>query len=359
MHNFIPLEVKKKCCEMQAIGIRHKKIYDDYYTKNVDEPMSFRSFTTAITRWSKKIYADRMTLDSGTYEGFTAHGATVQVSSKGEIVQAWIKQHADSINPDDFVKAIQGKVEPYEYRPEAHPSSRNMLEISLFDMHWGIAFMDYYKPVLEEVLEVIHSHHWKRIVIPYGQDFFHNDSIANGQTTKGTVIEKVDMVKAVKDGQRFMYAIIDSAIKQADEVKVIYTPGNHDRSISWMFMQTLLERYGEEIIDDSLEFRKVITYGKNAIMITHGDAKKATAKNLAHIFPVAFPEEFAGANIREVHAGHLHHESEADVYGVMVRRLSSGNVTDEWADKEDFIGSHKRFMLFEWSLDKLKAIHYI
>ena len=126
-----------------------------------------------------------------------------------------------------------------------------------------------------------------------------------------------------------------------------------------MFMQTLLERYGEEIIDDSLEFRKVITYGKNAIMITHGDAKKATAKNLAHIFPVAFPEEFAGANIREVHAGHLHHESEADVYGVMVRRLSSGNVTDEWTNKEDFIGAHKRFMLFEWSLDKLKAIHYI
>ena len=77
------------------------------------------------------------------------------------------------------------------------------------------------------------------------------------------------------------------------------------------------------------------------------------------IFPVSFPEEFANASIREVHAGHLHREGEADIYGVMVRRLSSGNITDDWSDKEDFIGVHKRFMLFEWSLDKLKSIHYV
>lgn len=124
-------------------------------------------------------------------------------------------------------------------------------------------------------------------------------------------------------------------------------------------MQTLLARYGETVVDDSLEFRKVISYGSNAIMITHGDAKKATAKTLAHIFPVAFPKEFADATIREVHAGHLHHEGEADIYGVMVRRLSSGGITDKWSDREDFIGAHKRFMLFEWSANKLKAIHYI
>lgn len=359
MKTRIPIEIKQKCCEMKLNGVSNRCIYDNYYCVEVASPMSFRSFSTSITRWIKRPYADRKTLDSGTYEGFTAHGATVQVSSKGEIVQAWIKQHVNEVDPDAFIEAIQGVVEPYVYRPKQHDGSSNMLEISLFDMHWGIAFMDYYKPVLDEVLEVIHSHYWKRIVIPYGQDFFHNDSIVNGQTTKGTSIEKVDMFRAVKEGQQFIYAIIDAAIDHAEEVKVIYTPGNHDRSISWMFMQTLVERYGNYIVDDSLEFRKVITYGKNAVMVTHGDAKKATAKNLAHIFPVAFPEEFAGANVREVHAGHLHHESEADIYGVMVRRLSSGGMTDEWTDKEDFIGTHKRFMLFEWGLDKLKAIHYI
>lgn len=358
MKDAISLEVKRACCEMRSDGYTNHKIYD-YYKSQVTNPMTFRSFSTSLGRWAKKIYPDSMTLESGTYEGFTAHGATVQVSSKGEIVQAWIKQHANSVDPEDFIKAIHGVIEPYERKPKQHNTSSDMLEISLFDMHWGIAFMDYYKPVLDEVLDVMHSHYWKKIVIPFGQDFFHNDSIVNGQTTKGTNIEKVDMVRAVKDGQQFMYAIVDAAIEQADEVKVIYSPGNHDRSISWMFMQTLLERYGADIVDDSLEFRKVITYGKNAVMVTHGDAKKATPRNLAHAFPVAFPEEFAAAAVREIHAGHLHHEGEADIYGIMVRRLSSGNLTDQWSDREDFIGAHKRFMLFDWSLDKLRSIYYI
>ena len=226
-------------------------------------------------------------------------------------------------------------------------------------MHWGIAFMDYYKPVLDEILELITSKHWARIVIPFGQDFFHNDSIVNGQTTKGTVIEKVDMGRAVKEGRQFICSIIDTALENSEFVDVIYTPGNHDRSISWLFMQVLVERYGADMVDDSMEYRKIVTYGKNSIMLTHGDSKQATSKNLAHIFPVSFPEEFANANVREVHAGHLHRESEADIYGVMVRRLSSGSKGDDWSDREDFIGTHKRFMLFEWSPDKLNAIHYI
>jgi UDP-2,3-diacylglucosamine pyrophosphatase LpxH len=234
-----------------------------------------------------------------------------------------------------------------------------MLEIPLFDMHWGIAFMDHYKQTLESILKVITTHNWKTIVIPFGQDFFHNDSIVNGQTTKGTVIEKVDMRRAVKEGQQFMYTWIESAIANADEVKVLYSPGNHDRSISWMFMQVLLARYGSDIVDDTMEFRRVFTYGKNTVMVTHGDSKNATAKNLAHIFPVTFPREFADATTREVHSGHLHHESDSDIFGVMVRRLSSGNATDEWSNKEDFIGAHKRFMLFDWSLEKLSAIYYI
>ena len=354
-----PLAVKRKCCEMKEAGMSSHEIYDSYYKYEVENPMTRRSFRTVLVRWAKKNYPDDTTLDCGTYEGFVAHDATVQVAANGEIIQAWIKQHAETLDPEEFLAAIKTAVQKYEYVKPSFKDSKNMLEISLFDMHWGIAFMDYYKSVLDDVLEIITSHHWDKIVIPFGQDFFHNDSIINGLTTRGTCIEKVDMVRAVKDGQQFMYAIIDAALENAEEVKVIYTPGNHDQSISWMFMQTLLARYGDAIIDDSLEFRKVISYGSNAIMITHGDAKKTTAKTLAHIFPVAFPKEFSDATIREVHAGHLHHEGEADIYGVMVRRLSSGGITDKWSDREDFIGAHKRFMLFEWSTDKLKAIHYI
>ena len=355
----IPLKVKKTCCEMLEEGISHKQIYNDYFKHQFDSPQSCESFRKSMCKWKKINFPDDITLECGTYEGFIAHDATVQVSKSGEIVQAWIKQKAEDFDPEDFLKAIRESVESYNFVPRNLDDPFHMLEIPLFDMHWGVCFMNYYEPVLQEVIELIRSHNWNKIVIPFGQDFFHNDSIANGVTTKGTVIEKVDMTRAVKEAKTFIYAIIDEALSHSNEVKVIYTPGNHDRSISWMFVQVLQERYGESIVDDSIAYRKVITYGKNSIMVTHGDSKRATPKTLAHLFPISFAEEFANANIREIHAGHLHSEAEADIHGVMVRRLSSGNCTDEWSDREDLIGAHKRFMVFDWSSDKLKSIHYI
>lgn len=355
----IPIDVKRTCCQMKSEGKTIREIYETYFTQTIDSPATFQSFRSMIHRWSKKQWADDETLKCGTYEGFIAHDATVQVSKSGEIIQAWIKQKASDIDPADFIVAIKEVVEPADFKMVKHDNAARMLEIPLFDMHWGVSFMDYYENVFRELQNLIISKHWDKIVIPFGQDFFHNDSIVNGQTTKGTVIEKVDMIRAVKEAKIFMYALIDTAIHHSNEVKVTYTPGNHDRSTAWMFIQVLLERYGPSIVDDTLEYRKVITYGKNSIMVTHGDSKQATAKNLAHIFPISFPEEFANANVREVHAGHLHHESEADIYGVMVRRLSSGGIVDNWSNKEDFVGTHRRFMVFEWDQNKLASIHYI
>lgn len=359
MRESIPIRVKRECCRLREAGMSRRDIYNDYFIKAVEYPQTLESFNRSLNKWMKKDFPDDTTLECGTYEGFTAHNATVQVSKTGEIVQAWIKQRADEFNPEDFLVALRDIVEPYDYKPAYHLVSDRMLEIPLFDMHWGIADFNYYEPVLRDILDLIQSKHWDRIVIPVGQDLFHNDSIVNPTTTKGTVVDKVDMTKAVKDVRLFMTAVIDTAIGHANNVRVMYTPGNHDRSICWMFMQVLLERYGPEIVDDSMQYRKVFTYGKNSVMVTHGDSKQATAKNLAHIFPIYYPEEFAQANIREVHAGHLHHEGEGDIYGIMIRRLSTRAAVDDWSDRQDFIGAHRRFMVFEWDSESLRSIHYI
>ena len=359
MVGHIPLIVKKECCRLKKEGERIRDIYDNYYCKVVEGPCSFRSFKRSLISWDKKTYPDDTTLECGTYEGFVAHNATVQVSKTGEIVQAWIKQKASDLDLEDLVNTLKESIEPYKYDPKQDDSADRMLEIPLFDMHWGIAFFEDYKSTLDDILELIAMKHWDRIVIPFGQDYFHNDSIVNGVTTKGTVIEKVDMIRAVKEGRKFIIAIIDSALANSNEVKVFYTPGNHDRSVTWMFMQVLLERYGPDIVDDSMKYRKVFTYGKNSVMVTHGDSKQATANNLSHIFAVSYPEEFAQATTREVHSGHLHHEKEGDIFGAMIRRLSSGAAVDDWSNREDFIGAHHRFMIFEWDLNRLRSIHYV
>lgn len=359
MVGHIPLIVKKECCRLKNDGKSIRDIYSNYYCKVVEDACSFSSFKRMIIKWAKNIYPDDTTLECGTYEGFVAHNATVQVSKTGEIVQAWIKQKASDIDLEDLVNILKESIEPYKYEQKQDNSADHMLEIPLFDMHWGIAFFEDYKSTLDDILELITMKHWDRIVIPFGQDYFHNDSIVNGVTTKGTAIEKVDMIRAVKEGRKFIIAIIDTALANSNKVEVFYTPGNHDRSVTWMFMQVLLERYGPDIVDDSMKYRKVFTYGKNSVMVTHGDSKQATANNLSHIFAVSYPEEFAQATTREVHSGHLHHEKEGDIFGAMIRRLSSGAAVDDWSNREDFIGTHRRFMIFEWDLNRLRSIYYV
>lgn len=359
MANAIPLKVKRECCRMKQEGLTARQIYEDYYKEQFSEPCDLTTFKRSLRKWSSQVFPDDTTLDCGTYEGFVAHGATVQVSKTGEIVQAWIKQKVSDIDIDDLVKALRENVESYKYTRKQDETADRMLEIPLFDMHFGVSFLNDYEDALNDILDLIQSRHWDQVIIPFGQDFFHNDSVVNGTTTKGTVIERVDMLRAVKEGRQFITAIIDTALENSNETHVVYSPGNHDRSVSWMFMQVLLERYGHEVVDDTMEYRKVFTYGKNSIMVTHGDSKQATAKNLAHIFPISYPEEFAQAKTREVHSGHLHHETEADIYGVMVRRLSSGVAVDDWSNRQDFIGTHRRFMIFEWDRNSLRSIHYV
>lgn len=359
MSTTIPLKVKRECCQLKREGKTSKEIYNEYYLKAIDSPCTFESFGRLLRKWMTKSFPDDTTLECGTYEGFIAHNATVQVSNTGEIVQAWIKQKAEDLDIEELVKTLKESIEPYKYEPKFDDIADRMLEIPLFDMHWGISFMEDYESVLNEVLNLIHSRHWDKIVIPFGQDYFHNDSIVNATTTKGTAIDKVDMIRAVKEGRQFITTIIDAALNNSNETRVYYSPGNHDRSVTWMFMQVLLERYGHEVVDDSMGYRKVFTYGKNSVMVTHGDSKQATAKNLSNIFAISFPEEFAQADIREVHAGHLHHEKEGDIFGVMIRRLSSGVAVDDWSNRQDYIGTHRRFMIFEWDQDHLRSIHYV
>lgn len=356
----IPINIKKQCVLLKESGKNSKYIYENYFIKELpDNDQNYNSFRTSLLRWSKKDFPDDITLNCGTYENFICHDATVQVNHQGDIVQAWIKQSANDINPEKFMEAIKGSIEPYTFVKNNKPAD-SLLEIPLFDMHWGIAFFEHYEETLQELLNIVTYKHWDVIEIPIGQDCFHNDSLVNGETTKGTKIQKVDMEKAVKDAKRFYITLIDACIQHSNKTAVTYSPGNHDRSIAWMFVQILKERYGSTIVNDTIQNRYVFTYGNNAIMLTHGQSKKARkASELVLIFSGKYPKEFALCKNKEIHAGHLHEETDTDVHGIMVRRMPTKNITDEWSDIEDFINSIKRFRLFVYTKDKPSSIIYI
>ena len=351
----IPYEVKRKCVDLANRGKR----YEDIYREHIEPygTMSLRSFRRRCAEWKHKAVEDDKTLDAANLAyKFAPHASTVQVNGKGEVIQAWIKQHTEN-HLEEILEAIKDNTPVAQIHPKIIKEADGMLEIPLFDMHWGIADMDYYRDTLEEILAIVVSKHWDKIVIPVGQDLFHNDSISDGKTTKGTPIEKVNLKKAVYDATTFYFNLIDTALEKSNSVQVIYSPGNHDKTVGWMFTYMLKVRYGD-IVDDSTDERKVVWWNGCFIGITHGDKKADSPQGLMGNFTTGFPELFASAKVREIHTGHLHNEISKDMYGVQVRRMSTGNKDDEWTIGEGY-RSKKRFMLFEWMPNKLKAIYYV
>lgn len=351
----IPYDVKRKCVDLANQGKSYAEIYEAYIKPY--GAMTLRSFKRRCAEWKTKVVQDDKTLEAANLAyKFAPHASTVQVNGKGEVIQAWIKQHTEN-RIEELIEAIKDNTPIAQIQPKVIDEAEGMLEIPLFDMHFGIADMDYYRPTLEEILAIVASKHWDRIVIPVGQDLFHNDSIVKGVTTKGTLIDKVDLKKAVYDAKTFYFSLIDTALQCANGVQVMYSPGNHDKTVGWLFVQILKERYGD-IVDDSLHERKAVWWNGCFIGITHGDKNTDNVNGLRGKFTMDFPTLFAMAKVREIHTGHLHREDSRDEYGVQVRRMSSGNKDDDWTITEGY-KSQKRFMLFEWMPNRLKSIHYV
>lgn len=266
-----------------------------------------------------------------------------------------VKPKSSGFSMDKLLEATH-KISPvYIKTTHRELTEKRLLELSFFDQHFGISDYEYYKPTLDDTIDIIESAHREEILIIIGQDLLHHDNFRS-QTASGTTIENVDIVKAWEDAKAFYSHLINASIPKSNKVKVIYSKGNHDESLSWGFVQTLKAMYPQVEFDDSFVERKAHVFGEVFIGITHGDKAK---KNLHNIFPVEFPMEWAKAKTREIHTGHLHTEDAKDVYGMMIRTLSTRNKTDAWHRDNGFVGGHKRFMLFEYNETALKSIHYV
>ena len=347
------IDLKKQCIEAYEQGMPPKEIFTKLYHEEHPDT-GYESFRRTLRRWRRKKIPSSETLDGGTYQGFTAHNATVQVNDKGEIVQAWIKQALDDGQWDALLEAIHENVEPVRIEPTTG-DGEGMLEIPLYDMH--LPLLDH-KASIQQLLGIIDRQKWEQIHIIVGQDMFHNDDM-RGRTSSGRQIEKVDIPLAWEMAKEIWYSVIEESLRMAENVSLIYSRGNHDESLAWAFVQMLKDHYPQLHVDDTLKQRKCIFWRNCFIGLTHGQYAKSKMYDLRGQFTIEFPQEFSQSTVREIHAGHLHHELEGDLYGVMIRRLSSRAATDQWSADEGYVGAHKRFMIFEWMPGRLKAVYYI
>lgn len=266
-----------------------------------------------------------------------------------------VKPKSDGFNLVRLINSFD-KIYPLDLNTEEiYLNDARLLEISLFDMHWGVSDFEYYQPTFNRIRKKITSKRWEEILFVVGQDNFHNDD-HRGRTSSGTQIESVDMEKAWEECAKFYITLIKEAVLNSNNVKIMYSKGNHDESLSWAFVKFLRAHFPKLTFDDSFIERKVHIFGDNFIGVTHGDKGR---KNLHNIFPIEFPMEWAKAKNREIHIGHLHVEDAKDVFGMVIRTLATRNRTDQWHRDNGYVGAHKRFMLFEYSKENLESIHYV
>ena len=318
----IPYDLKVRCVEALK-DMTYRDVYNTIFHPEY-ERSSFETFKRKVQMWRKKALADAETLEMGTYPGFTAHGATVQVDSDGRVVQAWIKQ-TDSTDWDEIIDALREGIDVRHVDGEINGGD-TMLEIPLFDCHFGVATFDDYEPILKEIVKII-SKGYDEINIIIGQDVLHNNDM-RGHTAKGTQIQTVNFPKAWRDAWEFFCNILDASLRSAPSVNVRYSKGNHDECSAWCFFKGLEAAYPQATFDDDISPRKFFWWEGCFVGYGHCEYTQ-NADKLVRDFALEFPMDFATAECREIHTGHFHRESIDD--GIMVRRLASAVPTDEWS----------------------------
>jgi len=120
---------------------------------------------------------------------------------------------------------------------------KRMLVIPMFDLHFGINNFKNMQPYLDEILTIINSHPFEKIVIEVGGDILHSDFLKKTQTVRGTQLDHVDTIKAWQDAAEFVKGIIEPAIENSESTELYAIGGNHDFSMQWAFIEMIKAKY--------------------------------------------------------------------------------------------------------------------
>ena len=264
-----------------------------------------------------------------------------------------VKPKVDGFNVDKLIEKLKIKPSILSYKEK---QGENLLVIPYFDKHFGISTFEHYIPVLSKTISKIQSKTWSKILLICGQDELHNDGFT-GQTTSGTMIDKVDMEKAWADAFNFESAIIDEAIKNSNSVEVVFSAGNHDQAMGWALAKALEVKYPQLYFNTEMKQFKAFTWENIFLGITHGD--KANQQRAIKAILAEYGKLMTASNTREILTGHLHHTKTHDDFGIVYRTLGSGVPTDSYHADHAFIGAMKQFQMLEYNKDFIEAIYYI
>lgn len=342
-------EEKKKQFTVENAGNSQYIHSIDSRIKTVDEALAKANVDTAIWEMEKN------TINSWEVGMKVKRGDAdaVEVVPLWQ-VKVWLRRKvskAAEFASNGLIKRMERYSPKYPRLTYKTPQDPHMLEVSLFDAHfaklcWGpetgsnydlkIA-ETVYSNAVQDLLARTAQWNIEKFLFPIGQDFFHMNN-KNNTTVSGRPMDVDGRYEKVFEVG--VWAVI-KAIEQClaiGPVEVPYVRGNHDAEMSWHLAREVavhFRRCKHVTVDFSPNKRKVVQYGANGIMITHGDTEKHS--DLPITMAAENRELWGNTTYCEIHTGHYHKKKDvyfvgADTFGggIVVRTLPSLSGPDQY-----------------------------
>ena len=233
-----------------------------------------------------------------------------------------------------------------------------------------------YDAAAEHLISMAMLYPVEEVLLVIGHDMMHADmtgmNATGGTTAKGTALEMdTRLEKMFTETRRAAVRMIDKARASLRRpITVRCVQGNHDPGQVYRLGEVLSAWY-RDVPDVTVDYgpRKMRFhgYGKNALMLTHGEEYKRHRDNLPLIFSQECPPEmWVRSTHREVLTGHWH-KSMGGAYlptsdldetrGVRVRSLPGLTAPDGWHANAGFKHSRAATLLVYKKSGGLAGLH--
>lgn len=243
-------------------------------------------------------------------------------------VKAWLTEKEDKKDPRVAIDLLMEEAMKYSpvypsWVPKDRLKTENLLEISLFDHHFGqlswgkeTRGSDYDVEIsrdlalqsIDYLLSRASEISIDEILLPIGNDFFNVNNAENTTYAGTSQAEDGRWQKNFISGRQLWVEIIELCMTIAP-VRIIGVPGNHDLERAFYLVDSLQSWFHnapDVTIDNGPEYRKYVKWGKCLIGYTHGHLERKGKAVLVNLMATEQPQAWADSKYREWHKGHFH-----------------------------------------------------
>ena len=270
---------------------------------------------------------------------------------------------------EDLLKNFKPNYKPLEKKPKKNNFENVCAVLSVQDIHFGKFENDniteeYTNAIIDLVTKTTNVYNLDKLYYVIGGDILNVDTFL-GTTTSGTPIGQYPMAYEMYE-QAFdaLFNAIRYMSMHANELHIVYIPGNHDRLSSYHLAHALSKSIREDNIVWHVEYdeRKVMVAGSNFFAFEHGDIN---TKNSLMIYATERSFEWGSTRYRTLYTGHYHKKktieyiTEDEHNGFTLKILPSLSKTDYYHYHNKFIGNKRSAVIDIHSFDEGKIAEFI